>query len=100
MTDHQNDVEVKYILQEQPTVQLVNGTDKTYINTLDGVVGNAATIASDTRKIVWRSFPSLSITNDLASKHGKTEKDFLSTATSFYSAHVTGVVRERRPTYY
>lgn len=86
VTDHQNDVEVKYILQEQPTVQLVNGTDKTYINTLDGVVGNAATIASDTRKIVWRSFPSLSITNDLASKHGKTEKDFLSTATSFYSA--------------
>lgn len=85
VTDHQNDVEVKYILQGA-TVQLVNGTDKTYINTLDGVVDGATMIGSDVRTIDWRSFPSLSITNDLASKHGKTEKDFLSTATSFYSA--------------
>lgn len=86
VTDHQNDVEVKYILQGQPTVQLVNGTDKTYINTLEGVVDDAATIPSDTREINWRTFPSLTISNDLATKHSKTEKDFLSTATSFYSA--------------
>lgn len=86
VTDHQNDVEVKYVLKGQPTVQLVNGTDKTYINTLEGVVDGATMIGSDVRAIDWRSFPSLSITNDLATKHSKTEKDFLSTATSFYSA--------------
>ena len=86
VTDHQNDVEVKYILQGQPTVQLVNGTDKTYINTLEGVVDGAATIASDTREIKWRSFPSLTITNNLAANHSKSKNEFLSTATSFYSA--------------
>lgn len=86
VTDHQNDVEVKYLLQGQPTVQLVNGTDKTYINTLEGVVDGAATIASDTREIKWRSFPSLTITNNLAANHSKSKNEFLSTATSFYSA--------------
>lgn len=86
VTDHQNNVEVKYVLEGQPTVQLVNGTDQTYINTLEGVVDGATMIGSDVRAIDWRSFPSLSITNNLASKQGKTEKDFLSTATSFYSA--------------
>lgn len=85
VTDRQNDEEVKYILKGA-TVQLVNGTDKTYINTLDGVVDGATMIGSDVRAIDWRSFPSLTITNDLASNHSKTEKDFLSTATSFYSA--------------
>ncbi|WP_297717312.1 hypothetical protein [uncultured Porphyromonas sp.] len=86
VTDLQNNIPVKYILQGQPTVQLVNGTDKTYIDTMEGVVDNAATITSDTRAINWRPFPSLTITNDLATKHSKTEKEFLSTATSFYSA--------------
>lgn len=86
VTDRQNNRPVKYVLQGQPTVQLVNGTDKTYIDTMEGVVDNAATIASDTREINWRSFPSLTITNDLASNHSKSEKEFLSTATSFYSA--------------
>lgn len=86
VTDHQNDVEVKYILQGQPTVQLVNGADKTYINTLEGVVDGATMIGSDVREIKWRTFPSLTITNDLAKKQGKTEKEFRSTATSFYSA--------------
>lgn len=86
VTDRQNNIPVKYVLEGQPTVQLVNGTDQTYINTLEGVVDGATMIGSDVRAIDWRSFPSLSITNNLASKQGKTEKDFLSTATSFYSA--------------
>lgn len=85
VTDHQNDVEVKYILKGA-TVQLVNGTDKTYIDYEKGVVDGATMIGSDVRAIDWRSFPSLSITNDLASNHSKTDKEFLSTATSFYSA--------------
>lgn len=85
VTDHQNDVEVKYILKGA-TVQLVNGTDQTYIDYEKGVVDGATMIGSDVRAIDWRSFPSLSITNDLASNHSKTDKEFLSTATSFYSA--------------
>lgn len=86
VTDRQNNIPVKYVLEGQPTVQLVNGTDKTYIDTMEGVVDNAATFASDTREINWRTFPNLTITNDLATNHGKSDKEFLSTATSFYSA--------------
>lgn len=86
VSDHQNNIEVKYHLKGTPTLQLVNGTDKSYIDYMEGVVDDATMQGSDIRSVDWRTFPSLTITNDLASKFGKSDNQFISSATSFYSA--------------
>lgn len=86
VSDHQNNIEVKYHLKGTPTLQLVNGTDKSYIDYMEGVVADATMQGSDIRSVDWRTFPSLTITNNLASKFGKSDNQFISSATSFYSA--------------